>query len=131
MIAFRQSLVWLFLAIGAAYNTQSPFFHVNNSTRTPPSSEYFTSVHRILHLLRGLVNILLTSNPNLHLVYILLTSIYKRVTNLQAVAHTRPLLFTPHLYAGGSGGYLPTTSPLRLYLLQDGGVLTTCCWILS
>ena len=88
-------------------------------------------VHHFLHLLRGLVNILLTSNSNLHLVYTLLTSIYKRVINLRAVGHTRPLLFTHHFYAGGSGRYLPTTSPLRLYLLQDGRVLTTCCWILS
>ena len=51
-------------------------------------------MHRFLHLLRGLVYI-----------YYSPKSANRRVTG------------------PGSGEYLPTTSPLRLHMLQDGGVL--------
>jgi len=50
------------------------------------------NIQRFLHLTRGLVYIY--SRPK---------SVYDRVT-------------------WGSGGYLPKTSPLRLHVLQDGGV---------
>ena len=61
------------------------------------SCQYFThpNIHRFLHLPRCLVYIY--SRPK---------SVYDRVT-------------------WGSGGYLPTTSPLRLHVLQDGGVRST------
>ena len=77
-------------------------------------------VHGFLHLLRGLLNILLTSNLTLPPSSLYFTHVLLQTweTNLRAVVHTWPLLLTHHLYAGGSGGYIPTTSPYALKMVE-------------